>query len=86
MLEHYEFIDDHVMAYCLTRAPRDSDFALNYIKAYALSDADQEARIAAVRFKCDVLWAQLDALNHAYVNPGVSPGAFRPREPAFPIQ
>jgi pyrroloquinoline-quinone synthase len=32
-----------------------------------------------VRFKCDVLWAQLDALYHAYVDPGaVPPGAFRP--------
>jgi len=28
-----------------------------------------------------VLWAQLDALNHAYVTPGVvPPGAFRPGE------
>ena len=41
--------------------------------------AEQEACVAAVRFKCDVLWAQLDALNHAYVTPGViPPGAFRP--------
>jgi pyrroloquinoline quinone (PQQ) biosynthesis protein C len=38
--------------------------------------------VAAVRFKCDVLWSQLDALNHAYVTPGlVPPGAFRPGEP-----
>jgi pyrroloquinoline-quinone synthase len=35
--------------------------------------------VAAVRFKCNVLWAQLDALHHAYVTPGlVPPGAFRP--------
>jgi len=33
----------------------------------------------AVRFKCNVLWAQLDALHHAYVTPGlIPPGAFRP--------
>ncbi|MGE0213883.1 MAG: pyrroloquinoline quinone biosynthesis protein C, partial [Parvibaculaceae bacterium] len=32
-------------------------------------------------FKCDVLWAQLDALHHAYVEPGhVPPGAFVPDE------
>ena len=32
-----------------------------------------------VRFKCDVLWSQLDALHYAYVTPGlVPPGAFRP--------
>ncbi|MCH9000241.1 MAG: pyrroloquinoline quinone biosynthesis protein C, partial [Proteobacteria bacterium] len=30
-------------------------------------------------FKCDVLWAQLDALYHAYVDPGhIPPGAFVP--------
>ncbi|HEV8388233.1 MAG TPA: pyrroloquinoline quinone biosynthesis protein C, partial [Dongiaceae bacterium] len=34
-----------------------------------------------LEFKCDVLWAQLDALHHAYVAPGhVPPGAFRPEE------
>jgi pyrroloquinoline-quinone synthase len=33
----------------------------------------------ALIFKCDVLWAQLDALHHAYLSPGhVPPGAFRP--------
>ena len=33
----------------------------------------------ALLFKCDVLWAQLDALHHAYVEPGnIPPGAFVP--------
>jgi pyrroloquinoline-quinone synthase len=33
--------------------------------------------VEAVRFKCNVLWAQLDALHHAYVTPGLPPpGAF----------
>ncbi len=84
MLENYDFIDDHVMAYFkrrLAQAPRDSEFALNYVKTRAQSRAEQDACVAAVRFKCDVLWAQLDALNHAYVTPGViPPGAFRPGE------
>ena len=35
--------------------------------------------VDAVRFKCNVLWAQLDALHHAYVTPGlIPPGAFLP--------
>ena len=51
------------------------------MKANALTRAEQEAAIAAVRFKCDVLWTQLDALHHAYVTPGlIPPGAFRPGE------
>ena len=41
--------------------------------------ADQEAVLAALRFKCDVLWSQLDALHFAYVEPGlIPPGAFVP--------
>ena len=39
----------------------------------------QTAAIRALKFKCDVLWAMLDALHHAYVAPGhVPPGAFEP--------
>ena len=39
----------------------------------------QMAAVDAVRFKCNVLWAQLDALHHAYVTPAlIPPGAFRP--------
>jgi pyrroloquinoline-quinone synthase len=35
--------------------------------------------LAALVFKTDVLWTQLDALYSAYVEPGmVPPGAFRP--------
>jgi pyrroloquinoline-quinone synthase len=84
MLENYDFVDDHVMAYFkrrLNQAPRDSEFALAYVKNHAHTRAEQEACVAAVRFKCNVLWAQLDALHHAYVTPGeIPPGAFRPGE------
>jgi coenzyme PQQ biosynthesis protein C len=83
MLENYDFVDDHVMAYFkrrLAQAPRDSDFALSYIKEHAYTRAEQEACIGAVRFKCDVLWAQLDALHLAYVTGIVPPGAFVPGE------
>lgn len=84
MLEHYDFIDDKVMAYFrrrLSQATRDADFALDYVKRHATSRELQELCIEAVRFKCNVLWAQLDALHHAYVTPGlISPGAFRPEQ------
>jgi pyrroloquinoline-quinone synthase len=39
---------------------------------------EQEACVEAVRFKCNVLWAQLDALYNAYVAGNIPPGAFRP--------
>lgn len=81
MLENYNFIDDKVMAYFkrrLTQAPRDADFALNYILKNARTRDEQQACIDAVRFKCNVLWVQLDALYHAYVDGHIPPGAFRP--------
>ncbi len=84
MLANYSFIDDRVMAYFkrrLEQAPRDSGFALDYIKRHARTREEQEACVDAVRFKCNVLWAQLDALYHAYVEPHhIPPGAFRPGE------
>jgi pyrroloquinoline-quinone synthase len=81
MLEGYDFIDDSVMAYFkrrLTQAPRDSDFALKYVLENARTRDEQEACIEAVRFKCNVLWVQLDALYNAYVAGNIPPGAFRP--------
>jgi pyrroloquinoline-quinone synthase len=81
MLENYDFIDDKVMTYFkrrLTQAPRDADFALQYVLKNAKTRDEQEACVEAVRFKCNVLWVQLDALYHAYVNGNVPPGAFRP--------
>jgi pyrroloquinoline-quinone synthase len=81
MLENYDFIDDKVMAYFkrrLTQAPRDADFALGYVLKNARTREEQEACVEAVRFKCNVLWVQLDALQHAYVEGNIPPGAFRP--------
>lgn len=83
MLENYDFVDDGVMAYFkrrLNQATRDSDFALNYVLDHAGSREEQEACVDAVRFKCNVLWVQLDALYNAYVAGNIPPGAFRPEE------
>ncbi len=82
MLNNYDFITPDTLAYFtprLTQAPRDSDFALAYVKEHARSVEQQQAVLSALRFKCDVLWAQLDALHFAYVEPGfIPPGAFVP--------
>lgn len=82
MLENYDFISKQTLAYFdkrLTQAPRDADFALDYVKRHARRPDQQDAVLAALNFKCDVLWAQLDALYHAYVAPGhVPPDAFIP--------
>lgn len=83
MLASYDFVNDDVMAYFrrrLTQAPRDATFALEFVKTHAATRELQEACVDAVRFKCDVLWAQLDALYLAYVIGMVPPGAYRPGE------
>ena len=82
MLEHYDFISDELVAYFrkrLDQAPRDCRFALAYVQEHARTPEQQAAVLAALRFKTDVLWAQLDALYFSYVEPGfIPPGAFRP--------
>jgi pyrroloquinoline-quinone synthase len=82
MLKGYSFITMDTLAYFrprLTQAPRDADFALAYVKAEAKTREAQEAVLAALRFKCDVLWSQLDGLYLAYVEPRlIPPGAFAP--------
>ncbi len=82
MLEGYGFITEDVMRYFrrrLGQATEDAAFALAYVRAHARSREQQAAVLDALRFKCGVLWAQLDALHHAYVAPGlIPPGAFVP--------
>jgi coenzyme PQQ biosynthesis protein C len=83
MLMHYPFVSRDTLSYFTarpTQAQRDSDFALDYVKRHARSAAEQEAVLAALRFKCDVLWVQLDALWGAYVAGAIPPGAWRPGE------
>jgi pyrroloquinoline-quinone synthase len=82
LLAHYPFANESTLAYFRTRlveAPKDVAFGLDYVLGHAITSELQELCLAALRFKTDVLWAQLDALHHAYVAPGlVPPGAFRP--------
>ncbi len=86
MLASYDFVDKDILRYFnkrLTQAPRDADFALDYVKKNALRPDQQAACLDALVFKCNVLWAQLDALYHAYVEPGhIPPGAWRPESAA----
>jgi pyrroloquinoline-quinone synthase len=84
MLRSYDFVSAETLAYFSKRPPlaqRDSEFALDYVKRNAKTPDAQQAVLKALEFKCDVLWAMLDALHHAYVAPRhVPPGAFAPKE------
>ena len=84
MLKGYSFVTAETLAYFAKRPPqakKDAEFALDYVKRNARTPAEQRAVLAALEFKCDVLWSMLDALHHAYVEPRHVPiGAFVPQE------
>jgi len=82
--EHYPWLRDGLSYFHarLSQAPEDAAFALDWVTGHAHTRAEQELAIGALRAKCDILWAQLDALYFAYVQPGwPPPGAFQKETP-----
>lgn len=81
--KHYPWLS-HGLDYFTARldqAPEDARFAFDYVAEHATTREEQELAIGALRRKCDILWAQLDALHFAYVEPGwPPPGAFIPQK------
>ncbi len=57
----------------LTQAPEDAAFALDYVTRHARTREEQESVINALRAKCNILWAQLDAIYFAFVSPAWPP-------------
>jgi len=87
LLAHYDFADDTSLSYFkkrLTEAPEDVKFGLDYVLTHANTAEKQDAAAAALTFKTDVLWAQLDALWHGYVEGNMPPGAWRPGDGMLP--
>lgn len=83
MRQHYPWLEPGLAYFTarLSQAPEDASFALDWITRHAHTREQQELAIAALSAKCDILWAQLDAMYYAYVAPGwPPPGAF----PAVP--
>lgn len=76
LLKHYDFANERSTSYFrhrLQEAPRDVAFGLKWVLDQADTAESQNAAAGALRFKTDVLWAQLDALHHAYVDPASPP-------------
>ena len=84
MREHYPWLSGG-LAYFegrLSQAPEDADFALAWVIRNAQTRTEQNLAIAALQAKCDILWAQLDSIYFAYVEPGwPAPGAFAAEPP-----
>ncbi len=81
LLAHYDFANAESLSYFqnrLTEAPRDVAFGLKFVLDHVDTVEKQAAAAAALEFKTDVLWAQLDALWHGYVDGHIPPGAWQP--------
>ena len=66
---HYPWINRDGLAYFrarLTQAPRDAGHALEVVTEHCRSTDDQARAVAALSFKCDVLWSILDSIDRAY--------------------
>ena len=65
----YSWIDARGLDYFrrrVTEARRDSDEALGITLEYCNTPELQRETVRALEFKCDVLWAMLDAIHDAY--------------------
>lgn len=65
----YPWIRPQGLDYFRTRlhqAPRDADHGLELVLRECRTRGEQEQAVAALSFKCDVLWSLLDALQLAY--------------------
>ena len=68
----YTWVDKDALAYFrsrLTQAPRDTDHGLGIVLDHCRTRPEQERAAAALQFKCDLLWAQLDAIYQRCVAP-----------------
>jgi pyrroloquinoline-quinone synthase len=69
---HYDWIDPAGLEYFRTRlvkAPRDAQHALEIVVERCRSREQQDAAVAALRFKTEMLWVQLDAIERGDSQP-----------------
>lgn len=63
--KYYTWIEPDGLAYFRARlyqAPRDSEHALEVVTERCRTPQDRDAAVAALSFKCDVLWSMMDAI------------------------
>lgn len=67
--QHYPWIDQGTLDYFRTRVTRartDSHEAIDFVTAHARTRAEQDACVAALIRKCEILWGMLDGIAAAY--------------------
>ncbi|MBM7774142.1 pyrroloquinoline-quinone synthase [Actinokineospora baliensis] len=68
VLAHYPWIEPAALTYFTTRVDAVSSEgkqAVDLVLAHCETRADQDSAVAALAFKCDVLWSMLSAIDHA---------------------
>ena len=72
---HYQWIDPAGLEYFrarLKQAPRDAQYALDLVVERCRTREHQERAVDALAFKCDLLWAQLEAIERGDTRPGAA--------------
>ena len=70
ILTHYTWIEPEGLEYFrnrLSQAPRDAAYALGLVMERCVTREWQDRAIAALNFKCDVLWSLLDAVEQGHI-------------------
>jgi pyrroloquinoline-quinone synthase len=73
---HYPWIDPAGLQYFrdrLVQAPRDAEYALRLVVERCVTRERQERAVAALTFKTEMLWAQLEAIEHGDTQPPAAP-------------
>jgi pyrroloquinoline-quinone synthase len=73
MEEHYPWIDPAGLDYFRARlhlAPKDAQYALDLVTERCTTFEQQQKAVAALSFKIDMLWAQLEAIDRGDTRPG----------------
>jgi pyrroloquinoline-quinone synthase len=73
---HYAWIEPAGLEYFrarLVQAPRDADYALRLVVERCVGREQQERAVAALRFKTEMLWAQLEAIEQGDTQPAAAP-------------
>jgi pyrroloquinoline-quinone synthase len=73
---HYPWIDPAGLQYFRDRlelAPRDAQYALGLVVERCLTREQQDRAVAALKFKTEMLWAQLEAIERGDTQPPAAP-------------
>jgi len=73
---HYPWIDPAGLQYFrdrLVQAPRDAEYALALVVERCLTREQQDRAVAALKFKTEMLWAQLEAIERGDTQPQAAP-------------